>query len=537
MIPQNHSAREMTSTSDWDFAYEAVLATKERLRHRPFKVVALEIDGVQVWPQPSPIHTTERAEPRGIVPACPEERRMVSAELMGDHSHTTVIGAEVHVWKRGSKYLVRGRMDGRPFGETLGDDVTQATARLRQILTEIDNGSYVRASEARKRRISRARARRLTLRELIAEFVAHKRQARGRQTAGDYASRLAPVLDFAERAANLKRWRLALDINTEFVTSLRAFLFEYRSTRNGRLGGQPRMLSGRQVTNILQCLRTALHWARSAEPRILPADWVVPLTPELVGRLPPKNPLRKDKLPLETRVALVERMDRWQFCHLIFSVVLPLRPDEAAGLLISDVNFDDGWLEFGARFLDRNFTKARTAFNVPFPEELLPILRACIGGRTEGPLLRSRATFDRGRRIKQVATLADLDGLYQSRLLLLPQGAVQSDHDRKLVFRKLLRQLGGISEDSMNKEFKQLLRAAGVKNGSTIYTLRSSVTTALHFADLSLLDIRYLTGHATGDIINTYAGLNPIRAMRRYFDAIRPLLNAIAERAKRLGLV
>jgi integrase len=228
---------------------------------------------------------------------------------------------------------------------------------------------------------------------------------------------LAPVLDFAERAANVKRWPLAIDIDTEFVTSLRAFLFEYRSTRNGRLGGQPRMLSGRQVTNILQCLRTALHWARSAEPRILPADWVVPLTPELVGKLPLKNPVCKDKLPLETRVALVDRMDCWQLCQLIFSVVLPLRPDEAAGLLISDVNFEEGWLEFGARFHDRNFTKARTAFNVPFPEELLPVLRACIGRRTEGPLLRSRAAFKGRQRVEHVATLPELDRLYQSRLL------------------------------------------------------------------------------------------------------------------------
>jgi hypothetical protein len=89
----------------------------------------------------------------------------------------------------------------------------------------------------------------------------------------------------------------------------------------------------------------------------------------------------------------------------------------------------------------------------------------------------------------------------------------------------------------MNKEFKQLLRAARVKNGSTLYTLRSSVTTALHFADLSLLDVRYLTGHITDDIINTYAGLDPVRAMRPYFDAIRPLLDAIAAHTKRLGLI
>lgn len=47
------------------------------------------------------------------------------------------------------------------------------------------------------------------------------------------------------------------------------------------------------------------------------------------------------------RIRLVEHMDCWQLCHLVFSVVLPLRPEEAAGLLISDVNFAESWLELG----------------------------------------------------------------------------------------------------------------------------------------------------------------------------------------------
>ncbi len=124
--------------------------------------------------------------------------------------------------------------------------------------------------------------------------------------------------------------------------------------------------------------------------RKLPTDWVSPLTQDLIGEPPAKDPLREDKLPPGTRAELVKRMDRWQFCHLGLSLVLPLRPDEAAGLIVADVNFEKGWLEFGEHFKDANFTKGRTAFKLPFPEELRPLLRACIGGRAEGPLLRGR---------------------------------------------------------------------------------------------------------------------------------------------------
>jgi hypothetical protein len=46
-----------------------------------------------------------------------------------------------------------------------------------------------------------------------------------------------------------------------------------------------------------------------------------------------------------------------------------------------------------------------------------------------------------------------------------------------------------------------------------------------------------LTGHSTNDILNTYTTLDPIGAMQRYFDTIRPLLSAIADRAAAVGLI
>ena len=132
-------------------------------------------------------------------------------------------------------------------------------------------------------------------------------------------------------------------------------------------------------------------------------------------------------------------MDRWQLCQLSLSLVLPLRPDEAAGLLIGDVNFDKGWL-------------------------------------------------------------------------------------------------GGVTEDAMNREFKKLLGLAGVRNGATLYTLRSSVTTAMHRAKLPHLELRYLTRHAVNDILNDYVTLDPAGAMQAYFKENRPLLDAIKRRADELGL-
>jgi integrase len=374
----------------------------------------------------------------------------------------------------------------------------------------------------------------LTLRQLTDEFLADRRKARGRRTAQDYAARLGPVLDFAEKGANLKRWPLAGDVDDEFASSLRAFLFEYRTTRNGGVGGTQRPLSPRQVINVLECLRTMLHWARKPQVRKLPRDWASPLTAELIGQPPAKDPLREDKLTLETRATIVKQMDVWQVCVFGLSVVLPLRPDEAAGLLIGDVNFQRGWLEFGRRFADCNFTKGKVAFVLPFPDELRPVLAACVGGRAEGPLLRSRKSF--GRAAQPVSSAEHLRRLYEAELSRQPAGAVQTEQDRKEVFRQLLRRLGGVSEDALSREFKGLVEQGDIRNGATLYSLRHSVTTAMNRAGVPHLELRYVTGHSANDILNEYASLDPVAAMRRYFDSVRPLLGAVAAHSARLGL-
>ena len=91
-----------------------------------------------------------------------------------------------------------------------------------------------------------------------------------------------------------------------------------------------------------------------------------------------------------------------------------------------------------------------------------------------------------------------------------------------------------MSGDALAREFKALLAASGVGGGATLSSLRSSVTTAMHAANLPHLEMRYLTGHSTSDILNAYTPLDPVGAMQLYFGTIGPLLDAIAARARTL---
>ncbi|MFQ3594203.1 MAG: hypothetical protein SNJ82_13570, partial [Gemmataceae bacterium] len=138
---------------------------------------------------------------------------MMAAALLGDHTHETTNHIKVHVWKRGETYIARGRLQGRAFGETLGRERRAAESRLRKLIGEIEDGAYVRPSDQPRQPVASRREARLSVRQLVNEFLKAKRAERGSQTAANYRSRLRPVLDFADRPEQLIRWPLASGVD------------------------------------------------------------------------------------------------------------------------------------------------------------------------------------------------------------------------------------------------------------------------------------------------------------------------------------
>ncbi|MDG3005867.1 hypothetical protein [Paludisphaera mucosa] len=133
------------------------------------------------------------------------DRRMVRAELLGQHSHTTVCRAQVHIYSRAGKYIARGRYRGTAYGETLGGDLPQAASRLRRLLTEIEEGTFVPPRAARKRPLRGGPVPRLDFRQLCDVYLAEVRRLPGKRTAGTYLSRLSPTLWFADARAARRR--------------------------------------------------------------------------------------------------------------------------------------------------------------------------------------------------------------------------------------------------------------------------------------------------------------------------------------------
>jgi integrase len=459
-------------------------------------------------------------------------RRMERAQLLGSHSHNTANGVRVHVYARDGRYLARGRFYGRPFGVTLGRVGKEAESTLRRLLTEIEDGKFRRRSESSAHSFGPPPIRALTLRELCDACLQEKRRLRGLKTAKTYEERLSHVLDFAERPDIVRRWRLARDIDRAFAIELRTFLIQRQVSRNGRAGGRKGPMSERGVRNVLETLRMALDWAARADVRNLPVEFMNPLTPEIIGHAPVKDPLRDIPLPLQERIAMLERMDDWQLLTLSVLLVLPLRPEDAARALISDFDLDHGTLRLGSHFGGIDFSKGKVDVTVPVPAELVDIFRLCIGRRTEGPLFVSRKHRQLSRRIRHVpASRDELLSWFIEALARRRGDEIQAPEDQKRVFVEFLHELGGISTGQIRKEIGKLLPTG---HAARAYDLRHGVTQDMHDAGIRHLELRYLTGHTTTDILNEYVRLDPQCEMQKYFDRCRPLLERIGERTRRL---
>jgi len=464
---------------------------------------------------------------------------MVRAELLGQHNHQTICGRKVQIWKRGEKILARGRHRGRQFGKGLGTDVSEAASNLRRLLVEIENGSFEPPSEARKRPIPTGQAPRLTMRELCSRFIAEKRQLRGKSTAGTFQSRLVPLIEFSEQPETRRCWPLAMSVDRQFAIRFRTQLFARQITPNGHPGSVERNVSPRQVLNILDGARSLFHWARRPEVNQLPSAFVNPFTKEIVGEKVRKDPLRPVVFPLERRIALVPFMDHWELCQFAIAFVLPLRCEDYAGLLISEVDYERCLLRFGTRFGGRDFNKGRQSFVCPFPQELELLLRACAGGRADGPLLRKRSVWE-GRRQPRLSVAAppDVAAHVEATIRDAKPMDVQTNQDLKRLIRSVLLDMGGVSEDGLAKAFKSLVARASLvlPAGARFYDLRGSCTTDLEQSGVSHLVQRYVTGHTTSDILSEYVSLDPVGQMPRYFSYIKPLLDAIQRRATELGI-
>jgi hypothetical protein len=462
---------------------------------------------------------------------------MVSSQLQGKHTHETRSGIKVHIYERQGRFIARGSMDNRPFGQTLGESESEAESKLRDTLVSIDRGTFIRPSESEHLHVNEQTIPRLSVTELCNRFLMSKRAIKGKGTASTYRSRLNPLIEFGDRPEVLRRWTHSDQVDSAFAIDYRKSLFSCKTTRNGHDAASEIAMSPKHIQNCLETARTMFNWAREPQNGCLRPSFANPFTRELIGRKIKKDPLQENPLPMAHRIAMVRVMDEWELSVLALSMTLPPRPEEFEGLLISDINLTKRELRFGDHLDGRDFNKARVAFTIPILEQLLPVVRHNIAGRGEGPLLRRREIIAERRRAKLTAEcIDDVARHFAEFQRQAKPNEIQNDQDLKRLFHRLLRNMGGVNVDRLRDAFKSARARARIEGKCRFYDTRAAVTDEMRDAGIADMELHYLTGHAVNDVLVNYSGLKPHAEMAKYFKAIEPLLSAIAARAKDLGI-
>lgn len=236
-------------------------------------------------------------------------------------------------------------------------------------------------------------------------------------------------------------------------------------------------------------------------------------------------------MPIATRIALIEQLDLWGVCALALPLVLPQRSEEFEGLLIEDVRRDCRELIFQTRLGGDDFNKAKQSFRCSYPPQFDPIIDHLIAGRAAGPLLRNRRTAGSDPNGGLAATRGELIGSFHAALVATKPGHVRAPADRKLVFRKLIRQWGGVRTNELSRTFKKALAAVAGARPARRYDVRGSVITDLKRAGVEDILRLYITGRSLDrKVMADYESQDLHDDMARYFEYARPLIEAIAAR-------
>jgi hypothetical protein len=488
------------------------------------------------------------SEPQGsTAPAAPApKRKMVSAELSGKHKHTTSNGVNVHIWRRRNRYLARFRHNGRQTGPTLGATEQEAEVALRRLMVQLEDGTFLPPSDplaVQQKRKNRPIPK-LSIPELHVMFVAEKRRTRGRKTSQTYAGRLAHVDAFVEQAENKRRFPYAalLSDDGQYGLDLREFLTRRHVARNGHANSQKQLMMPSGVRNVLETHRDALNWAAKSQVRLLPPDFVQPISSETIGAKPHKDPLRPTVIGLERRLRLVRMSNAFQLITFAPQYILPLRPEQLAGLLVRDVDWEDNVLVFGTRFDEHDRTKGKTNFRVPFPEKWEPVIRIAVGERSSGPLYVRHDIFNNEQQPELVCQArTDLDKAVNSALEAQAAKGPLPDGDAKDICRSVIRKAGGVTPDELQRDFMQLANLAGFDGSFRYYDLRGSVVTEMERVGVQSHIQRYVMGQHKLDpgTLDPYRSLtiDGLRdSLQPHWDFCAELIDGVLVRGRKLEL-
>ena len=350
-----------------------------------------------------------------------------------------------------------------------------------------------------------------------------------------YQAALAYLLNFVRKenpALLTSEWVPDRDSMLRFRGGLQGKMIRSKS----RPGAVLKPLTRKGIDFIVASARAMVRWAVQEE--LLPktsADafagaWRRPVSGPPVSWSP---------ISTEEVVQIVQAADLYQLVLLSFHLFHGVRVAEPCWLMLEFYDRAGGWLDYRCIEELGYRTKGGVDKRLPVPEFMASGIDCLIPGRSGGLLLLRRRHLDRSS-----AENIDLKHVIHT----VRQSASAGWCGRVRAARACLREAGALEGDDVRREFRQVLRAAGIQTEVTPKALRHYFATALERADVPYYTRKYLLGHRLSgrggrgsDITAVYTHLEPdlIRsAYQRVLDGpLAKVANAFTVRLADVGAV
>jgi integrase len=291
--------------------------------------------------------------------------------------------------------------------------------------------------------------------------------------------------------------RLASDFQARHAEDFVRHLRTIRVAPNGHPHSARRPLLDKGIKYVLECCRALFGFA--LRRRHLSPYAENPFSALRIERIPVEVARPIVLLTPDQERAFLEACDAWQFPLFLTLLLTGLRPGELAHLLLpDDLDLAAGVLRVRNKAGLGWRVKTRSEREVPLISSLAEVLRRSLGGRSSGPVFRSRRYSGSIAAPLAALTPGGLERELARRLARseTEAGAPLTRAARLAIARGLWRDAGAVKEERIRLEFLRVTRAIGLPGATAPKLLRHQFATALQEGRVDPLVRNELMGHS-----------------------------------------
>ncbi len=344
---------------------------------------------------------------------------------------------------------------------------------------------------------------------------------------------------------DVRRLRRASDFRPCHAEEFVRYLRTVQVPTNGPTTRRRRPLRDTGIKYILETCSILFHYAQ--KNRHLSPYAENPFHTINIRRIPVQDARPITVFTPDQERAFLKTCDDWQFPTFLILLSTGLRSGELVHLLLpDDLDLDGGWLHIRNKPKLGWQVKTRNERDIPLAPELVDVLRAALGGRSNGPIFRRRrfadghgsplTAFSRDRVEREVVLRCQQ---HESEL-----GRALSRAEQARSARTVWRDMGAVCTETIRKEFGRIMASIGRGDVTAPKTLRHTFATLLQDANVDPLIRNELMGHVPGKSRSPGGGLamtavythtRPDTKRRQLEDALRQrsALQVAAERLQR----